>query len=339
MGEKVRVASWEAILHAAGASAVTVPLLRDHRARFPVAVGSVVRATSVPEALAWSVPTVRDTLAEIDPDVVLCVTARAFHPDLVRGGHTVVLDFVDRLSVSYQDRARIATAPHRRALFRGLAMTNGRFERHPVPAGVRAVAAGWEDALHLGAEWVPIVVEPRAPLAGTKADCDVLFFGNLAYPPNVAAVERLGRLWPSLLRRRPGTTARIAGANPCAAVRHVAAQHGWDLVANFTDVGDLCASARLSVVPLDHTAGIQIKVLEAASLGMAQVVSPASLRGMKAGFPVTVAAGDAEIVAAVADLLDDPVRRAQEGAAARVHIVEHYSAAAWAHWPAGLSGA
>ena len=339
MGERVRVASWQAILGAAGATPASVPLLRDHRARFPTAVGSVARATSVPEAMAWSVPSVQEALTEIDPDVVLCVTARAFHPGLVREGRTVVLDFVDRLSVSYHDRARITGAPYRQALYRGLAVTNGRFERRPLPPGVRAVAAGWEDALHLGAEWVPIVVDRRPPVGGTDPDCDLLFFGNLAYPPNVAAVERLARLWPSLVQRRPGTTARVAGANPCATVRRLAAHHGWDLVADFADVGELTTHARLSVVPLDHTAGIQIKVLEAASLGMAQVVSPASLRGMKPGFPATVASSDAEIVAAVADLLDDPSRRAREGAAASAHIADHYSAAAWAHWPASLSAA
>src|SRR5206468_2852672 len=106
-----------------------------------------------------------------------------------------------------------------RLMFQGLAATSRRFERRDPGAGVRTVAAGWDDARCLAAEWVPIVVEPPAPSRAHGPDCDLLFFGNLAYPPNVAAVERLARLWPSVLRQRPGTTARIAGANPTQATR------------------------------------------------------------------------------------------------------------------------
>lgn len=336
MGEAVRLASWEAIVRAGGATSSSVALLRDHRARVPSALGSVLRGRTVPEAMAWSVRSVEEALSRASSDVVICLTARAFHPALVADGRTVLLDFVDRLSVSYRDRARITGAPHRRLLFRGLAITSDHFERRTVPPGVRRVAAGWEDANHLEAEWLPIVVKPAPPCAGRDPDADVLFFGNLAYPPNVAAVERLDRLWPLLLRRRPGTTARVAGANPVPTVRRIAAKHGWDLVADFPDVAALCGGARLSVAPLDYTAGIQIKVLEAAAHGLAQVVTPAALRGMRPGFPVTVATGDSQFVTEVSELLDHPDRRDGEGAAARRHIEEHYTAAAWAPWLARL---
>ena len=329
--------SWVAIFEAAGAEVTTIALLRDHRTRRPSGVGAVLRGTAVPETLAWSERSVARELARLQADVVVCVTARAFHPSLADGRRTVVVDFVDRLSVSYRDRAGITGPWGRRLLFHGLAATSRRFEGRPLGAGVRTVAAGWDDALHLGAEWVPIVVQPPAPSAGTTPDCDVLFFGNLAYPPNVAAVERLARLWPAILARRPATTARIAGANATAGVRKLAEACGWDLVSDFPSVSDLCAGARLAVAPLTHTAGIQIKVLEAATLGLAQVVTPAAIRGMRPVFPVTVAATDDELVTTIVELLDDPGRRTREGDAARRHMALHYTAEAWAAWPATLS--
>lgn len=332
------MASWTAIFQAAGAEVSEIRLLRDHRARRPSGTWAVLTGTAVPETLAWSERSVSAAIAELEADVVVCVTARAFHPSLVDGTRTVVVDFVDRLSVSYRDRAAITGNWGRRLMFRALATTSGRFERRPLGNGVRTVAAGWEDARHLGAEWVPIVVEPPPSTRPGDPDCDVLFFGNLAYPPNLAAVERLARLWPAVLQRRPGTTARIAGANANDAMRRRAAGLGWELVADFPDVSDLCARARLAVVPLEHTAGIQIKVLEAAALGLAQVVTPASVHGMRPGFPVTVAGSDSEIVTAVVELLDDPARRAQEGAAAQRHMARHYTAAAWSAWPATISG-
>jgi glycosyltransferase involved in cell wall biosynthesis len=339
MGEARRVASWIAIFEASGAEVSAISLLRDHRARRPSGVTAVATGAAVPETLAWSQASVARALGELQADIVICVTARAFHPSLVDGRRTVVVDFVDRLSMSYRDRAGIPGPWARRLLFHALAAASGRFERRPLGAGVRTVAAGWDDARHLGAEWVPIVVEPPPAVAARRPpDCDVLFFGNLAYPPNVAAVDRLARLWPSVLKGRPGTTARIAGANVTPSIRKLAAEHGWDVVADFPDVSDLCAGARLAVVPLEHTAGIQIKVLEAAALGLAQVVTPASIRGMQPGFPVTVASTDEELVTAVVELLDDPERRAEEGAAARRHMARHYTAAAWSTWPATLSG-
>jgi len=339
MGEVKRVASWVSIFEAAGAEVTTIPLLRDHRARFPSGVGSVLKGTAVPETLAWSRRSVARELARLEPDVVVCVTARAYHPSLADGRRKVVVDFVDRLSVSYRDRAGITGPWRRRLLFHGLAATSRRFEGRPLDDGVRTVAAGWDDARHLGAEWVPVVVEPPTPASGRAPDCDVLFFGNLAYPPNVAAVERLARLWPAVLARRPGTTARIAGANATPGVRALATDYGWDLVPDFPSVSDLCAGARLAVVPLTHTAGIQVKVLEAAALGLAQVVTPASVRGMRPGFPVTVAATDDELATAIVELLDDPGRRDREGAAARRHMARHYTAEAWSTWPATLAAA
>ncbi|MDQ6947665.1 MAG: glycosyltransferase family 4 protein [Actinomycetota bacterium] len=337
MGEARRVASWVSIFETAGAEAAVISLFGDHRTRRPSGVGPVLTGAAVPETLAWSAESVNRALADLEADVVVCLTARAFHPSLVDGKRTVVLDFVDRLSASYRDRARLTRPWGSRLMFRGLAATSRRFEqRHPV-AGVRIVAAGWDDARCLGAEWVPIVVEPPPATRADGPDCDILFFGNLAYPPNVAAVERLARLWPTILRQRPATTARIAGANATASTRRLAGVLGWELVADFPNVSDLCAGARLGVVPLQHTAGIQIKVLEAAALGLAQVVTPASVRGMRPGFPVTVADTDSQMVAAVVDLLDDPERRTREAAAARRHMARHYSANAWSAWPSTLS--
>ncbi|MGI8983238.1 MAG: glycosyltransferase family 4 protein [Acidimicrobiales bacterium] len=338
MGERIRVASWVSIFEASGAEVTTIPLLKDHRARRPSGVGAVVAGRAMPETLAWSDASLHRSLADIEANVVICVTARAFHPSLVDGKRAVVVDFVDRLSVSYRDRARIGGPLHRRLMFLGLAATSRRFENRPLLAGVHTVAAGWDDARHLGAEWVPIVVEPPPPIRPGDPDRDVLFFGNLAYPPNVDAIERLARLWPSILERRPGTTARIAGANATPELRRLAGALGWDVLADFPNVSDLCAGARLAVAPLEHTAGIQIKVLEAAALGLAQVVSPAAVRGMRPPFPVTVAASDSEMVDAVVDLLDDPQQRAREGEAARLHMARHYTAAAWSEWPSTLSG-
>jgi hypothetical protein len=207
-----------------------------------------------------------------------------------------------------------------------------------MPANVRRVAAGHSDAARLGAQWVPIVATPPPSRTNATPDVDILFVGTLRYAPNVAALRRLGRLWPEVLRRRPDTTAAIAGSAPTGEVVRLCAEHGWDLQADFADVEEVYTRGRIAVAPLDHTAGIQIKVLDAALLGVAQVVSPAALEGLAPGFPVAVAATDEEFVATAVAMLDDDRGRRQSADVAAAYVREHYTAGAWAPTVASLVG-
>src|SRR5437868_11485224 len=105
MGEARRVASLQSIFETAGAEVVSIPLLADHGVRLrrppaPVQAVDVVFGRAMAENLAWSLPSVRKELADLSPDAVVSVTARAFHPLLARSAPSVVLDYVDRLATS-----------------------------------------------------------------------------------------------------------------------------------------------------------------------------------------------------------------------------------------------
>ncbi len=337
MGEPRRVATWADLLRASGLEVVTIPLLTDHGVGIPRPGGlsALARGRTVPETLAWSAHGVTSRLEHLGPRLVVCITARAYHPALaeLRGCGTV-LDFVDSLARSYRDRAGIGTG-WRRPAFALLARSHRGFEAAAHPR-LHRVAAGWRDAADLGADWLPVLVPEAAPADANAAERDLIFFGNLAYPPNVAAVRRLSRIWPALLRRRPGTTAMLAGATPTVEVRRLAALHGWELIADFGDLQETCARARIAVAPLDHTAGIQVKVLEAAAMGLAQVVTPAALEGMAPGFPATVGADDAGLIDGISHLLEDEPARRHQAEASRRHVRDGYSVTRWTPWTAGL---
>jgi glycosyltransferase involved in cell wall biosynthesis len=338
-GNLRRVTTWTDVLHAAGISTEVIALLPDSRrgARPPSVddVRGVLRGDLVPEALAWRVGPAQQRIRDLQPALVVAVTLRAYHPALTPPSARLVLDFVDRLDVSYAQRGDLAGRRAARPGYRMLAAAHGRAQRRP-PSTAHLVAAGWADAEALGAEWFPVTVEPRPAGVSKTPDVDVLFFGTLSYPPNIAAVARLGRLWPAIVARRPGATALVAGADPGPQVVELARRHGWQLQNGFDDVDSLCARAKVGVVPLEHTAGIQIKVLEAAAAGLAQVVTPQALRGMAPGFPVTTAAEDDGIVEEVVRLLEDPPARAAEAEMARAHVAECYSTSAWASWAGAL---
>ena len=333
LGERRRVEGWRASLVDAGATVAEIALMVEHRRRFrplsPHDLLRLARRRSVLETIAWDARGSAQHLRATAPDVVVFVTARAFHPRLEGIAATEVLDFVDRLSAAYADRGRLVRGWPRRVGFRLLSWSHRGFEGQSRRGPARRVAAGYGDAAALDATWVPIPIrrglEPRA---GTS-DHDLLFFGTLAYPPNVAAVRRLARLWPALEARRPGLSLLLAGATPTQDVRDIASAHGWDLLEDFADVAEVCSRARVAVVPLDHAAGIQIKVLEAAAAGIPQVVSPPALRGLAPGFPAIVADDDAEFVASVLGLLDGGELRHTQAAAANRHVREHYTIECW----------
>ena len=344
MGTWVRIAGLRAVFEAAGAEVDEIQLRVEHRPTASDAVHldlpAFATGRAVPETGGWSHRTAVARIRALEPAVVLCCTSRAFHPSFVDGPWSVVLDFIDRLSVSYRDRSTISGVGPKRVLFRALAWPNARFERRAADLPVDTIAAGWADAEALDAEWVPITVPipERAgppPVATAASEiADLLFFGNLTYPPNVGAVARLARLWPAIRAARPGTTVRIAGRNPVPLVREAAGRPGWSLVEGFDDVNALLGSARLGVVPLDHASGIQIKVLEAAAFGLPQVLSPAARAGLDPAFPACVATDDDAFVARIVGLLEDEAERAALGADGRDHMRARYTTEAWVPWAA-----
>jgi hypothetical protein len=339
MGEVRRVSSWRQLFTAAGADVAEVPLAPDRRPHLDGAV-AVARGDAAPERLAWSGRRLGDALGAIDPDVVVVVSTRAFDPRMVAGRATVVLDQVDSLARSYHDRAALVDGLPRRVGYRSLAALHARVERRIRSTGVRRVAAGWSDALTLGAEWVPNLVDTSlAAVPGADPDTDVLFFGTLRYPPNVDALERLGRLWPSVEGARPGTTALIAGAAPTPRVVELCRGHGWELLADFSSLPEVAARARVAVAPLSRVAGIQNKVLDAAALALPQVVTPDALEGFAPGLPLPTCATDTELVAEVLRLLDDPDAARAEAMALREHVLRAYGTERWAAWAAPLVAA
>lgn len=337
-GEVRRVASWHSIFERAGAETTDVPVILG---RWPhlAGLGAVALGHAAPETLAWSRRALLDRLEALAPDAVIVVSARAFDARVARGAWTTVLDFVDSLARSYADRGAVLRGA-RRALFGALAHSHARVEAHLARSNVHTVAAGWEDAERLGTQWVPIVIDPTlAALPAARPDHDVLFFGTLRYPPNVDALERLAALWPRVLRARPGTSALVAGADPPSRIVQLCRLQGWELVADFPSLPEIAARARIAVAPLSRTAGIQIKVLDAATLGLPQVVTSSALAGLGPGFPLEPFDGDNAFVAEVVRLLEDPVTARAGAVEARGHVESEYGVERWVSWARDLLGA
>jgi hypothetical protein len=337
-GEARRTETWKALLESTGAAVTDVVLVPNGVPRRPHggALAAILAGRAAPEVLAWSPADVMARLRRLDPDLVVCQTARAFHPSLVRGPWTTVLDFVDRMSASYRQRATITSDRWGSLAFRALSAATSRVESASTP-GVIKVAAGWSDAYALDAQWLPNLLCDTAlqPVPARPASHDVVFFGTLDYLPNVDALHRLGRIL-DLIPSDERPSALVAGRGAGPDVVELAREREWTLLHDFGHVSELAAMARVAVAPMTSVAGIQNKVLEAAAVGLAQVASPQALAGFRPGLPIAVAQSDAEFAAAIMRLVRDPGERARQVESASAAVHAGYSVPGWAAWAQSL---
>jgi glycosyltransferase involved in cell wall biosynthesis len=97
---------------------------------------------------------------------------------------------------------------------------------------------------------------------------DLLFVGNMGYPPNVNAVTTLvSEILPLVRGERPQTDLLIAGARPTKAVQQLGGV-GIEVSGWLDDIRSAYERGRIMVVPLVIGAGLQNKILEAMSMGV-----------------------------------------------------------------------
>ncbi|MEM8704977.1 MAG: glycosyltransferase [Actinomycetota bacterium] len=326
-GELRRTQTWLRLFRAAGGEADDLGFLE--RPLLGPSVRDAVRlrnAEIVPEAIVWNGPRVAERVRALEPDVVVMQTSRAFRPELVDGPWVPILDLVDRLSVSYRQRAELASNRSKATILSNLATAHERFERDARERCRNVVAAGWSDSAHLGATWVPNLIDPSMrPATAPAKPYDAVFFGSLGYAPNVEALRWLGEGRPSEQDLR----LLVAGHAPTDEVRELCRSRGWSLVEDYPSNEWLAEQATISLAPLQSTAGIQNKVLEAAALGLPQVVSPPALAGLADGFPAVVAETPTEFVARARSLVDDLAGQTRLAEDAWAYTHHHYTADAW----------
>ena len=155
----------------------------------------------------------------------------------------------------------------------------------------------------------------------------VVFAGNMAYRPNVDAACWFARdVWPTIRRARPEARLVLVGRDPVAAVKALASD-SIEVTGTVPRIQDVVARASVVVSPLRYGTGMKNKVLEAAAMGKAMVVSPVSLEDLSlvAERDLIVADGAGAFAQSVLELLGDSARRAELGASARQHVESNES--------------
>ena len=145
----------------------------------------------------------------------------------------------------------------------------------------------WQACGHRHVQWLPTVVDNEF-VVGLQAAArqppawDIVYFGNLNTPNNVAAVRWLVQQVLPLLGRQPPTLL-LAGSRPSDAVRALAASsRRITLLADPTAVPALAGAARVLVNPVQNGSGVNLKSVEMLFSNAALVSTPAGVRGLPA---------------------------------------------------------
>jgi glycosyltransferase involved in cell wall biosynthesis len=161
----------------------------------------------------------------------------------------------------------------------------------------------------------------------------VLFTGTFAHPPNLDSARWLAtEILPALQAAEPAAELEIVGTKPPAEIQAMA-RPGLRVVADAASLEPHLAAAAVVLAPVRLGGGMRMKVLEAMAAGKAVVTTPLGAEGiadLPQAPPLLVADGTEELARAAAELLADPVRRAELGRQARDFAERLFSPAAWA---------
>lgn len=145
------------------------------------------------------------------------------------------------------------------------------------------------------------------PARKTKKKYDLVFTGNMSYPPNVNAVEYIAKeLMPLLVKRKPDIKLLIAGATPTNSVKALSSENihvsGW-----LDDIRDAYNDASVFLAPLQIGTGLQNKLLEAMSMEVPCITSQLANNALKAKNNEEILIGNTpeEYVNAVFELLEN----------------------------------
>jgi sugar transferase (PEP-CTERM/EpsH1 system associated) len=136
---------------------------------------------------------------------------------------------------------------------------------------------------------------------------DVVFTGNMAYPPNVNAAAFLSEvIMPRVWQYNPNAKLLIAGATPDRSVVNLA-NHRVHVSGWMDDIRLAYAGSKVFVAPMQMGTGLQNKLLEAMSMQLPCVTTPLANDSLKAVNKKHILVGEtaAELSEAIIKLLSD----------------------------------
>ncbi|MGI8892035.1 MAG: glycosyltransferase [Bacteroidia bacterium] len=221
----------------------------------------------------------KDLAHRIKPDVVYCQLIRMAEYARSLEADFKILDYMDVFSKGMERMVQRTPHPMKR-LIRSEHQRLLQYEKEVFDDFNEKIIISRQDGdLIPHAENEHIHVVPNGvdfdyykPVNRTKT-YDLIFMGNMAYPPNVETALFIGRkVMPLLLKKIPEAKLVIAGATPAPSILALANKNivvtGW-----VDDMREVMASSKIHIAPMLISIGLQNKILQAMAMKIPCIIS------------------------------------------------------------------
>ena len=253
------------------------------------------------------------------PDRIFCQLIRT--AEYVRGRNDIprVIDYMDVFSKGVERRIAKVNAL-RRPVFRMEWKRLLRYEKEIFSLfDAHTIISVQDRDLLPVAEKEKVVVVPNGvdtdffqPLEAKK-EYELLFNGNMNYPPNVESAEYIvKKILPLVWKKKPQVRLLISGATPAPEVLALRSEKvqvtGW-----VDDVRESFARSQILVAPMQSSIGLQNKILEAMAMKLPCVTTTLSNNAVKAvpDSQILVADTPEQFATHILLLLDHPEKAKQ----------------------------
>lgn len=259
---------------------------------------------------------IQKSIAKIKPDYIHCHLIRT--TEYVKGITNIPksLDFMDAYSSGMQKRLNTETNLFKKLLFRYEQKKLEAYEAKAFEYTDRyCIISNQDKDAVSNPDSKPIEIVPNGvdfdkffPRKEAKR-YDLVFMGNMTYPPNQVAVEFLQQqIMPLVLEKRPATTLLIAGIGANSLKKEES--KNVTFIEHFEDISDSIAYSKVMVAPMRISIGLQNKIIQALAMQVPCIVSPSSNKpiGANAGQSIVEAETAKEFSKEILDLIDDENR-------------------------------
>ena len=222
---------------------------------------------------------INDLIHEFQPDHIYCQLIRMAKYVKEEGNILKTIDYMDALSTGME--RRIENSPWYLQPF--LKMESKRLKKYEKEIFSwftnKTIISEQDKILIDHPEYQKIVVIPNGVDTGffepmqLKKEYDLVFTGNMNYPPNInSAVFLAKKILPLVKNKYPGVKLLISGINPSSEVLALQSKNisvtGW-----IKDIRESYSKSKIFIAPMLIGTGLQNKLLEAMAMGLPCITS------------------------------------------------------------------
>jgi len=156
---------------------------------------------------------------------------------------------------------------------------------------------------------------------------DLLFMGNLGYPPNIDAIKFLyNEIMPLVTKQLPNIKLLIAGINAPNSIRKMQSVN-VDIIEKFENISDSIALSKIMIAPMKISIGLQNKIIQAMAMKTPCIVSSISNNAIQAkdNSSIIEANSPIEFSEKIVELINNEVKANKIGLAGYDFVIENFS--------------